>query len=118
MHPRRPTHSMSQVTELRRRASELAFLGKNKKAARLYEQILVLAPSDPQIALKLGETRRKTGDLPGARSAYERAAALFNAIGLDSKANAAWRMAQELAYEQEQPSPGELPWWKRWFGNA
>ena len=108
---------MSQVTVLRRRASELAFLGKNKKAARLYEQILVLAPSDPQIALKLGETRRKTGDLTGAQAAYERAAALFNAIGLDSKADAAWRTAQELSYEHEQPTL-ELPWWRRWFGNA
>jgi predicted TPR repeat methyltransferase len=115
---KRHTHFMSQVTVLRRRASELAFLGKNKKAARLYEQILELAPSDPQIALKLGEVRRKTGDLPGAQAAYERAAALFSAIGLDSKADAAMRMAQEVWDEQQEQPSIDLPWWKRWFGNA
>lgn len=109
---------MSQVTVLRRRASELAFLGKSKKAAQLYEQILELAPNDPQIALKLGEMRRKMGELPGAQAAYERAAALFSSIGLDSKADAAMRLAQEVWDEQQAEPTSELPWYKRWFGNA
>src|SRR5215475_9282311 len=89
MHPRRPTHSMSQVTELRRRASELAFLGKNKKAARLYEQILVLAPSDPQIALKLGETRRKTGALQRHRPRLQSQRRLAHGAGARVRAGAA-----------------------------
>jgi predicted TPR repeat methyltransferase len=100
-----------QVTELRRRASEYAFLGKHRKAARLYEAILQLAPSDPQIALRLGEQRRKFGDHTGAQAAFERAAALFRAVGLDTKAAAAQRLAQQEAEESLPP----LPWWRRLF---
>src|SRR3989442_818431 len=93
--------AMPRVTELRRRATELAYEGKHKRAAQLYEQILEITPADPQVALRLGEIRRRMGDLPGALVCYERAASLFKTVGLDGKATAAGRLCEELSHEIE-----------------
>jgi tetratricopeptide (TPR) repeat protein len=103
----------AQVTELRRRASELAFLGKHRKAVRAYEQLLELSPSNAQVAFKIGELRRKLGDLEGAHTAYERAASLFRVSGLEGKAAAASRLVQEISTELGDRQP--LPRWWRWL---
>src|SRR2546430_4800167 len=76
---------MASITELRRRAAELSFVGKHRKAAELYEELLDRTPADAQLALKLGESRRRLGDLPGAVAAYDRAAELYPAPGLEGK---------------------------------
>jgi len=103
------------VGELKRYAAGLAYAGKHKKAAQIYERILKLSPLDAQVALKLAETRRRLGDLPAARSGFEKAAALFQAAGLHGKAEAASRLVTELSLKSEQPSSGEVRWWRRLF---
>ena len=108
---------LGETKELRRRAVELAFLGKHRRAARLFEELAERQPRDPQIALKLGELRRKLGDLPGARETTARAALLFAELGLEGKSRAAWSLVAELDEEVEAAAVG-LPWWRRLFGYA
>ena len=108
----------TSIGELKRMASGLAYAGKHKKAAHIYEQILKLAPSDAQVALKLAETRRRLGDLPAAQRAFERAATLFKAAGLDGKAEAVERLVSELSSktgEHRVVGAGEVRWWRRLF---
>ena len=76
----------SKTTELRRQARDLALVGKYRKAAQLYQQLLERSPRDAQAALRLAEMRRRIGDPSGARSAYQQAIALYLDAGWDSKA--------------------------------
>ena len=101
------------IGELKRLAAGLAYAGKHKKAAQIYERILKLAPSDAQISLKLAETRRRLGDLPAARTEFERAASLFRAAGLDGKAEAVSRLVSGLSVRND--GVGEARWWRRLF---
>ncbi|HJZ87773.1 MAG TPA: tetratricopeptide repeat protein [Polyangia bacterium] len=103
------------MTKLRRLATELAFAGKHKKAADLYEHILQLSPTDGQIALRLAEARRRSGEVERALEAYERAAVLFRSLGLDGKAQAAARLVEELSLElgETETARGANTWWRR-----
>src|SRR5262245_4617461 len=103
------------VGELKRLASGLAYAGKHKKAAQIYERILKLTPSDAQVALKLAETRRRLGDLQAAQTEFERAATLFKAAGLDGKADAVTRLLSELSEKNSGVAAGGARWWRRLF---
>ena len=66
---------------LRRQAHAFALAGHHRKAADLYEKISGLSPLEPEGYRKLADLRRRLGDLPGAREAFARAAALFLKYG-------------------------------------
>ena len=84
---------MADLAVLRRRANELGLAGKHEKAARLYEVILRANPRDPQIAMRLGQTRRKTGEYALAARCYEHAASMFERDGFSKQADGAARAA-------------------------
>src|SRR5215831_1253641 len=71
---------------LRRQARDLSLVGKYRKAAQLYQELLQRSPHDAQAALHLAELRRRIGDPSGARSAYRQAIALYLDAGWDEKA--------------------------------
>jgi tetratricopeptide (TPR) repeat protein len=83
------------MTALRRQARDLSLVGKYRKAAQLYEELLQRSPHDAQAALHLAELRRRIGDPSGARSAYQQAIALYLHAGWDEKA-----LAVEAALER------------------
>jgi tetratricopeptide (TPR) repeat protein len=105
-----------EVAKLRRQAVSLSVAGRHKEAAQVIERALQLAPDDAPLALRLADTRRRIGDIPGAIDAYARAAALFKAAGHDHKSEAMTRLVGELN-ERAQERP-RAPLWKRIFGNA
>jgi hypothetical protein len=105
---------MPVFTEMRRRASELAFQGHHKRAARLYEQLLTESPRDPQLALRAAEQHRKVGRTEHALGLYERAAQLYRLAGLEAKARAAEYMVRELSEQHRDEST--QTWWRRWLG--
>jgi tetratricopeptide (TPR) repeat protein len=91
---------METMSELRRRATDLAYQGQHREAAHIYEQILLKSPApDGEIALRLGSLLRKLGDPAGALSAFERAVELFGRIGRFAHAAAAEHLTVELTRE-------------------
>ena len=87
---------METISELRRRAADLAYQGKHREAAGIYEQMLKHPSPDGEIALRLGSLLRKLGDPAGARAAFERAVELFGAVGRYAQASAAEQLVAEL----------------------
>src|SRR5438132_13141597 len=62
-HPNMANVQHLRLRYLRNRAVERAFVGKHGEAAKIYERILKEIPFDGHIALRIGELRRKSGDL-------------------------------------------------------
>jgi hypothetical protein len=106
--------TMCDLAKLRRQATELAYRGKHKQAATLYTQLLAEEP-DAQTAVRLADLRRKLGDTAGARQSYEQAAGLFQAVGLEGKAQAVRLVAASLE-RMEAIEAVHLPWWRKLLG--
>jgi len=87
---------MTAMSAIRRQAAELAFRGRHRAAARLYEVVVAHAERDPHSAMKLGELRRKLNEPRGALRAYELASALFRGAGFSLKAQAVDRVVAGL----------------------
>ena len=98
------------LPNLRRQAAELAIGGEHREAAQLYARLLERAPFDGEVALRLGEQRRRIGDLSGAMSAFEQAAELFDAEGRAPQAEAARRIV--VAF-RVTPRRARIGWWRR-----
>jgi thioredoxin-like negative regulator of GroEL len=95
--------------ELRGQAADLALAGKHAQAARLYAELLQQTP-EGEIALRLGEQRRRCGDLRGAMAALRQAITSFECEGRESQAEATRRMIGHL-----QPPHPSLSWLRRAF---
>src|SRR5207247_1872945 len=89
------------TTTLRRHARDLAYAGKHRKAAEVYQQALEGRSADASCTLRLAEAHRRSGDVGAARRAYRRAIALFLECGFDAKAMAVQRALDGL----RQPAP-------------
>ena len=79
--------------QLRQQADELALRCEHRAAAELYEEILLHDPGDGRVAVKLGDARRQLSELEPAARAYEHAARVFAADGMENMASAAQRLA-------------------------
>src|SRR5207245_10086895 len=90
---------METISELRRKAAELVYSGKDRDAARIYEQILKTRAPDGEIALRLGSLRRRLRDLVGALASFELAAELWSGSGRFGQAAAAEQIAADLTRE-------------------
>lgn len=96
-------------SQLRHRAAELAIAGKHEESARLYQLILDHSAGNGDIALHLAEERRRSGDLPGAISAFERAACLFATEGRLAQADA----IRHAIIGLRSLRPATTSWWRR-----
>lgn len=86
--------------ELRARkdqASQLFARGKFEKAAEAYAKLIELEPGDPQLRVRHAEACRRLGRVQHAISSYRSAAELLANRGYTARAQAALKMALELA---------------------
>jgi predicted TPR repeat methyltransferase len=103
---------METISELRRKAAELAGAGKQRNAAQLYEQILRSPDRDGDTALRLGALQRKFHDVAAAVASFELAGKLFRREGQLSKADA----TERLIAEARMAAPSAAPrGWRRLF---
>lgn len=94
--------------DIRRRAAELALAGRHFAAACLYAELLAHGVRDGEIALRLGEQRRRCGDVAGARLAFQQAVVCFACEGRDEQAAATQRIVDTLRPIEQRPS-----WFRR-----
>ena len=94
--------------EIRRRAAELALAGRHSDAACLYAELVEHGSAVGEIALRLGEERRRCGNLEAARSAFEKAVAYFEREGRADQAEATKQTIATLHATAARPS-----WFRR-----
>lgn len=67
-----------------------------KRAEKLYRELVQRVPKDPQLRVRHAELLRRLEQPQLAARAYRKATELFLAIGLESRAKAAWALAIAL----------------------
>jgi hypothetical protein len=84
------------LRELKETAHAQYIRGKFEQCAQTYQQILRLAPKDPNMHVRHAEACRRAGDRQTAIASYRAAAELLLAVGCESRARGALKAALEL----------------------
>lgn len=109
------------LRELKEAAHQQFVRGKFAQCAQTYQQVLRLAPRDPNMHVRHAEACRRAGDKQQAIASYQTAAELLLEIGCETRARGVLRAALELnpndlflqevvarlgSPSEESPSPG------------
>ncbi|HYH94923.1 hypothetical protein, partial [Hyalangium sp.] len=84
------------LRELKETAHQQFVRGKFAQCAHTYQQILRLAPRDPNLYVRHAEASKRAGDRQGAIASYRTAAELLLELGCASRARGALKAALEL----------------------
>lgn len=84
------------LRELKETAHAQYVRGKFGQCAQTYQQILRMAPKDPNMRVRHAEACRRAGDRQQAITSYRMAADLLLAVGCESRARGALKAALEL----------------------
>jgi hypothetical protein len=84
------------LRELKEAAHQQYVRGKFAQCAQTYQQILRLAPKDPNMRVRHAEACRRAGDAVQAIASYRAAAALLLELRCESRARGALKAALEL----------------------
>jgi tetratricopeptide (TPR) repeat protein len=84
------------LRELKEAAHQQFVRGKFSQCAQTYQQVLRLAPQDPNMHVRHAEACRRAGDRLQAIASYRTAAELLLELGCESRARGALKAALEL----------------------
>ncbi|WP_224368550.1 hypothetical protein [Hyalangium versicolor] len=84
------------LRELKEAAHQQFVRGKFAQCAQTYQQVLRLAPRDPNMHVRHAEACRRAGDRLQAIASYRAAAQLLLELGCESRARGALKVALEL----------------------
>jgi hypothetical protein len=84
------------LRELKEAAHQQFVRGKFSQCAQTYQQVLRLAPRDPNMHVRHAEACRRAGDRQQAIDSYRTAAELLLELGCESRARGALKAALEL----------------------
>jgi hypothetical protein len=85
-----------RLRELKETAHQQFVRGKFSQCAQTYQQVLRLAPRDPNMHVRHAEACRRAGDRQQAIASYRTAAELLLELGCESRARGALKAALEL----------------------
>ena len=85
-----------KLRELKETAHQQFVRGKFSQCAQTYQQVLRLAPRDPNMHVRLAEACRRAGDRQQAVASYRTAAELLLELGCETRARGALKAALEL----------------------
>src|SRR5512139_2899136 len=94
----RPPAGVAMADERALRAAADGHMARRnyKRAEKLYRELVVRVPKDPQHRVRHAELLRRLEQPQLAARAYQKASELFLAIGLEARAKAAWALASAL----------------------